>query len=55
MNASVSISQHVLIFEPRWNCFRLGTQEQSGIPVVLFDRMITKPSDTNCVVKYTLK
>ena len=40
MNALVSISQHVLIFEPRWNCFRLGTQEQSGIPVVLFDRMI---------------
>ena len=60
MNASVPISQHALIFV--WG-FRLQTQEQSGIPrigrgtgwrPVLFDWKITRPSNSNCVVKYTL-
>ena len=61
MNASVPISQHALLIV--WEEFlRLQTQEQKQIPRIgsgtgglYYLRMITKPSDTKCVVKYTLK
>ena len=63
MNASVPISQHVLIFEPRWisstrNSGAIGNTSigrGTGWRPVLFDRKFTKPSNSNCVVKYTLK
>ena len=61
MNALVPISQHALLIV--WGEFlRLQTQEQKRIPRIgrgtkglYYSRMITKPSDTKCVVKYTLK
>ena len=56
--AMVAFSHHVLIIDPRWNCFRLRSQERSGIIIgvqvggVLFDQSLPNQATLNAVSSY---